>query len=197
MSVGTRITVEQYQAMTARGDFEPREEYRVELIRGEIVPRFSDDPRTPMTPPHAYTTDLLAEWSFEVTSRNLVRLRVQSDISLPALDSQPLPDIAWLVHRDYSVQHPTALDVLLIIEVADTSTHKDRGPKSEVYAEAGIREYWIADIPGRRIEVRRDPVGLGYRSVSFHVPGQDVRPLAFPDIVLPVLRIFPQPKEGR
>jgi len=193
MSVGTRITVEQYQAMEARGELEPR----VELIRGEFVPRFADDPRMPMNPPHANTIIKLTAWSFEFTSRDLVEVAIQCSVGMPAYDSQPDPDVAWLINRDYSERLPTPEDVLLLIEVSDTSIYKDRGPKSELYAEAGIPDYWIADIPGRRIEVRRDPVGLEYRSITFYTPGQDVRPLAFPEIVLPVSRIFPDVAEGR
>ena len=191
MSVGSKITVEQYQAMDARGDFDPVEEHRVELIRGEIVPKFGEDPRMPMKHPHANAVNELNAWTFEVTRRDLVRVSIQCSVDIRELDSLIDPDVAWLANRDYSGRLPTVADVLLLIEVSDASIYKDRGVKSELYAEAGIADYWIADIPGRRIEVRRDPVGLEYRSVTVYVPGQEVRPLAFPDVVLPVSRIFP------
>ena len=187
MGVGTRITVEQYQAMDARGELEPR----VELIRGQIVPRFGDDSKTPMTPAHAHFTNLLAEWSYEVTSKKGVHFRVQSDVDPSPFDNRPLPDIAWIVAGDYWERHPGAADVLLIIEVADRSIRKDRGIESDVYAEAGIPDYWIADIPGRLIEVRRDPLDGRYREITTFPIGGELRPLAFPDVVLPVSRIFP------
>ncbi len=191
MSTSVKITVEQYQEMTARGDFEPREQHRVELIRGEIVPKFSDDPRTPMNPPHAATIDYMTEWSFEVVPRAAARIRIQCSISITALDSVPDPDITWLARKDYSRELPTPGDVLLLIEVSDTTIAKDRGPKLELYAEAGIREYWIVDINRRRLLVHRDPHGTTYGSMTTFVPGQEARTLVFPDISLPVSRIFP------
>ncbi len=190
MSTSVKITVEQFQAMTARGDFEPREEHHVELIRGEIVPRFSDDPRTPMNPPHAFAVDVLGEWSYEVAPRQAVRIRIEGSIEIAALDSIPLPDLAWLVRKDYSKQHPTPDDVFLLIEVSDTSLAKDRGPKLELYAEAKIREYWIVDVRRRSVDVYRDPESLTFRSLTTYHSGQEIRLVAFPEIVLPVARIF-------
>src|SRR3954454_15314234 len=106
MSTSVKITVEQYQAMIDRGDFEPREEHHVELIRGEIVPRFGDDPRIPMNPPHANSVNELTEWSFEVAPRALVRVSVHAAVRIPWLDSEPQPDLAWLARKDYSKIHP-------------------------------------------------------------------------------------------
>ncbi len=191
MSTSVKITVEQFQAMTARGDFEPREEHHVELIRGEIVPRYSDDPRTPMNPPHAFAVDVLGEWSYEVAPRQAVRIRIEGSIEIAALDSIPLPDLAWLVRKDYSKQHPTPDDVFLLIEVSDTSLAKDRGPKLELYAEAKIREYWIVDVRRRSVDVYRDPESLTFRSLTTYHSGQEIRLVAFPETVLPVARIFP------
>ncbi len=191
MSTSVKITVEQFQAMTARGDFEPREEHHVELIRGEIVPRYSDDPRTPMNPPHAFAVDVLGEWSYEVAPRQAVRIRIEGSIEIAALDSIPLPDLAWLVRKDYSKQHPTPDDVFLLIEVSDTSLAKERGPKLELYAEAKIREYWIVDVRRRSVDVYRDPESLTFRSLTTYHSGQEFRLVAFPETVLPVARIFP------
>lgn len=191
MSTSVKITVEQFQAMTARGDFEPREEHHVELIRGEIVPRFSDDPRTPMNPPHAFAVDVLGEWSYEVAPRQAVRIRIEGSIEIAALHSIPLPDLAWLVRKDDSKQHPTPDDVFLLIEVSDTSLAKERGPKLELYAEAKIREYWIVDVRRRSVDVYRDPESLTFRSLTTYHSGQEIRLVAFPEIVLPVARIFP------
>src|SRR6185312_16587175 len=89
MSTPVKITVEQYEAMIDRGEFDPLEEHHVELIRGEIVPRFGDDPRIPMNPPHASRVDHVTEWSFEVAPRELVRIRVQGAVSISDLDSVP------------------------------------------------------------------------------------------------------------
>ena len=191
MSTSVKITVEQYEAMIDRGEFDPLEEHHVELIRGEIVPRFGDDPRIPMNPPHASKVDYAMEWSFESAPRELVRIRVQGSVSIPALDSVPQPDILWLARKDYSKSHPVPDDVFLLIEVSDSSIGKDRGPKLELYAEANIREYWIVNIQGRCVDVYRDPSGLIFRSVTTYIPGQEIHPLAFPDVSLEVSRLFP------
>jgi Uma2 family endonuclease len=192
MSTSVKITVEQFEAMAERGEFDPIEENYVELIRGEIVPRFGDDPRTPMNPPHAEVADRAVEWSYDVAPRNLVRIRVQNAIRIPALDSEPFPDLAWLVRKDYFTAHPVPQDVLLIIEVSDSSLGKDRGSKLELYAEAGIRDYWIVDIQGRCVIVHREPQGLIFGDVRTYTQAQEIHPLNFPDVSLPVARLFPE-----
>jgi Uma2 family endonuclease len=185
MSTTTRITLDQYDEMIRRGDFEPREEHNVELIYGEI------SPMSPINPPHDDAVDELNEWSLDSVPRQAIRVRVQGSFGIPALDSAPQPDLAWLRRHDYKTRRPTPEDVLLVIEVADSSLAKDRGLKAGLYAEAGISDYWIVNIPERVIEVRRDPQGGSYRSLVVLGSGQEARPLAFPDVVLPVLRLFP------
>ena len=145
-----------------------------------------------MNPPHAEIADRAVEWSFDSAPRDLVRIRVQNAIRIPALDSEPFPDLAWLVRKDYFTVHPEPEDILLIIEVSDSSLRKDRGPKLELYAEAGIRDYWIVNVQGRSVDVYRDPHGLAFRDVTTYVIGQEIHPLAFPDVMLPVARLFPE-----
>jgi Uma2 family endonuclease len=186
MSTTTRITVEQYDAMIERGDFEPSEEHHVELIHGEI------SPMSPINPHHDDTVEELNEWSFAVLPPETVRVRVQGAIGLAPLDSVPQPDLAWLRRKRYRTERPAAEDVLLVIEVADSSLAKDRGVKARLYAEAGIADYWIVNLPERTIEVRRDPRGGLYQSLTVFRPGDEARPLAFPEIALAVARLFPE-----
>src|SRR3954463_6286017 len=153
VSTTTRITLDQYDEMIRRGDFLPREEHHVELIHGEI------SPMSPINPPHDDTVDELNEWSFESLPRGAARVRIQGSFGIPLLDSAPEPDVAWLRRKDYSTERPLPEDVLLVIEVADSSLARDRGLKAGLYAAAGIADYWIVDIAGRAIEVRRDPQG--------------------------------------
>jgi Uma2 family endonuclease len=185
MTTTTRITLEQYDEMIRRGDFEPREEHRVELIFGEI------SPMSPIDPPHNSAVAHLNEWSFESLPRRAAWVWVQGSFAIPFLESAPEPDLAWLRREDYSARHALPEDVLLVVEVADSSLAKDRGVKARLYAEAGIADYWIVNIAERTIEVRRDPQGGSYRSVVVLRTGQEARPLAFPDVALPVARIFP------
>jgi Uma2 family endonuclease len=191
MSTSLKITVEQYEAMIDRGEFDPIEEHHVELIRGEIIPRFGDDPGTPMNPPQAHITNELLEWSFEVVPRPEVRVSSQASVRIPQLDSEPQPDLAWLARKDYSKVHPSPDDVYLLIEVSDSSLSMDRGAKLELYAEANIQEYWIVNVQNRCIDVYRDPHSLIFRSLTTYTPGQEIHPLAFPDVALAVSRLFP------
>ena len=142
-------------------------------------------------PPHESVVDELTEWSFQSLPVGAARVRVQNTLGIPALDSLTLPDIAWMTRRDYSQQRPLAEDVLLVIEVADTSLYKDRGTKAKLYAQAGIADYWIANIPKRCLEIRRDPEGNVYRTVTILQPGEEARPMSFPDLARPVSRVFP------
>lgn len=185
MSTSTRITIEQYDEMIRRGDFEPREEHHVELIYGEIIPM------SPIGAPHNDVVSDLTEWSFEVLPPKVVRVFSQGAIGIPALDSEPEPDIVWTRRQSYRTQHPRPDDILLLIEVSDSSLGKDRNLKAKLYAEAGIADYWIVNLQENCVEVHRDPQGSVYRSVEIVKVGQDVRSLSFPDAVLPVARIFP------
>ena len=185
MSTTTRITLEHYDAMIRRGDFEPREKHQVELIHGEL------SPMSPINPPHDDVVDELTEWSFESLPQGLVRIRVQGSLEIPALESAPQPDVAWLRRKRYSKARPMPEDVLLVIEVADSSLARDRGVKASLYAAAGLAESWVVNLPDRSLEIRRVPRDGSYASLVVLKPGDEARPLAFPDIALPVARLFP------
>jgi Uma2 family endonuclease len=184
MSTTVHITVEQYERMIARGAFEPREENRVELIRGEIVPM------SPISPFHNDVVDRLNEWSISSLPRSRVRVRVQGSIGIPALTSEPEPDVMLLRRRNYATRLPLPRDVFLVIEVADTSLDKDREVKGPLFAEAGIKEYWIVNLSDRTIEVYRDPAPAGYRTREVHTRRQRISPLAFPDVARHVGSLF-------
>jgi Uma2 family endonuclease len=191
MSTSVKITVEQYEAMIDRGEFVPREENRVELIRGEVVPIDPRGPMSPINPPHDNAVDELIEWSTEQPQKQAFRLRAQGSISIPELGSQPQPDLVWMVRKDYRKTRPKSEDILLLVEVSDSTLAKDRGEKSELYAEARIRDYWIVNIQDQSIEVRRNPSGTSYQSVTVYRRGQSIPLLAFPEISFPVSRLFP------
>lgn len=191
MSTKIRFSYRQYEEMIRLGLFNPPEEHRVELIFGQIVPKYGKDPMSPINPPHEAAVDRLNDWSTEVLPRGAAWVRVQSSIGIPGMESLPEPDLTWLARKDYSVDRPMPEDVFLLIEVSDTTLAKDGGRKSRLYARAGIRDYWIININKRCIEVRRDPEGSMYQSMTTFVLGQEVPTLVFPDISLPVSRIFP------
>ena len=94
------------------------------------------------------------------------------------------PDIALLEPRRdfYSESHPRACDVLLVVEVAETSLAWDRGGKLRLYAQAGIPEVWIVDVAHARVEVHRDPAGGVYRAVEVVPRGGRLSPAALPGV---------------
>ena len=184
MSAITRISLEQYDLMIEHGVFDGEHRRRVELIHGEIRDM------TPIGPPHEDAVDLLNEWSMRNVRSGKVRVRVQNSIGLSELTSVPEPDIAWVACGSYSDARPSGKNVFLIIEVAKTSLKVDRGVKTELYAAAGINDYWIVNLQELCIEVFRDPHGGRYRSLQTFAGDQEVRPLTFPEVVLRPADIF-------
>lgn len=180
----TRLTYAQFDHLIRRGVFESIVP-RLEMYYGEVV--IMPEPK----PKHEDLVDEVAEWSFRSLPEGAARVRVQQSLGIPGLDSLTNPDVAWMRRRDYSENRPLAEDVLLLIEVAPTTLSRDRGKKAKLYAKAGIADDWIVNTRDRCIEVRRDPVGDTYRTALVLKPGQEARPLAFPDVALPVARLFP------
>ena len=172
-----RFTVEEYCAMADAGIL--GEEERVELLDGEILIM------PPIRPPHEDgTTRLSSDLIHRLHGRAWVR--VQNAVQLDD-HGLPEPDIAIVRLRDdYHRERPTPADVLLIIEVSDTSLEYDRELKLPRYAAAGIPEVWIANVPARHVEAFHDPVDGVYQS-SRTVPADGrISPRAFPDVVLTV-----------
>ena len=132
MSTTTRITYEQFDEMIRRGDFEDAED-RYELLFGEICIMPQPDP------PHEWFVEELNEWSFQAAPLDAVRVRVQGSLGIPALESVPEPDLLWLRRDDYSARRPGPDDALLVIEVAESSLAKDRGPPRPARIETTTR----------------------------------------------------------
>jgi len=175
MNTITNLTVTEYDQMIATGLFEPRERHRLELIRGELRNM------SPIGSEHEAVVDFLAEWSIRNLPQGKVWVRVQNSIALPTLDSAPEPDVVWVARHDYSHGRPTAEDVLLIVEVAESSLRFDLGEKAEMYAEAGIEDYWVVDLRNRSIIVHRKPVGGRYADVQTHAGDEAISPLCLPE----------------
>ena len=97
----------------------------------------------------------------------------------------------WVKRRSYVRKHPEPSDVLLLIEVAESSLDADRGEKLELYAEALIAEYWIVNLVDQVIEVYRQPQGQSFQSCRVFRVGDTIAPLALPQALLPVEHLFP------
>jgi Uma2 family endonuclease len=167
--------MDEYERMAEAGVFERR---RLEFIRGEVREM------SPKGNRHEDMVDRLEDWSHEALRGKAVRIRVQNSLRLPAIDMVPEPDIAWVVRKNYSRRKPGPEDAYLVIEVAETSLEYDLGEKAELYAAAGIREYWVLDLPHRQIVVHGDPAEGGYRTSQSYSANEEIRPRAFPDVVL-------------
>ena len=108
----------------------------------------------------------------------------QGAIGLPSVQSAPEPDLAWVVAKDYSAARPVPPEILLVIEVAESSLAYDTIEKAHLYAAAEIPEYWVVNLVERSIEVRRDPAAGRYRSLQTYAGDQEIRPVTAPDAVL-------------
>ena len=158
---------------------------RVELLDGDVITM------PPINEWHASNVDLFTN-TFPTQLHGRAVVRVQNPVRLDG-SSQPQPDVMLLRRRDdfYRDGHPGPADVLLLIEVSDSSLDFDRNEKLAAYAAAGIPEAWIVNRPDRRIESYADPAGDEYATVRYYEPGESISPQAFPDIALEVDQIVP------
>ncbi len=171
-----RFTVHEYHRMGEAGIL--HEDDRVELIEGEIVEMAAIGTR------HFACVNQL--------TRLLVRgvgdaaiVSVQNPVRLDER-TEPQPDLGVLRIRDYRESLPMPGDVLLLIEVSDTTLAYDRGVKLPLYARAGITEVWIVDLAGEVIERYTDPSAEGYRSFERVRRGGKVESGALPELALRV-----------
>jgi Uma2 family endonuclease len=179
-----KLTLADYEHMVEKGAFDWLRDRRIELIRGEIREMMAPNP------PHALVVANLNAWSIRNAPADDVIVRVQDPVGIPELDSAPQPDIVWVRRRDYSKRHPRSSDVLLIIEVSDATYDYDTGEKLELYAECGIKDYWVVNVKHYRIEVFRKP-RRGVYTVREEIDYESaVSPLAFPKIELEVEQAF-------
>ena len=161
------------------------EDDRIELIDGEIVVM------SPIGDRHGACVDMLASQFFSGV-RGQAIVRVQGSIRLDAR-SEPQPDIALLRPRDdfYSSRSVTPDDILLLVEVANSSLEDDRKKAREKYAKRGIPELWIANLRDEVIERYRNPTPDGYEDVEIFHRGDTISPSLLPDVELAVDDILP------
>lgn len=172
------FTVDEYHRMGEAGIF--HEDDRVELIHGQVVTM------TPIGDDHLSCVNRLSRL-FARLADHQATLSVQNPLVL-ARHEEPQPDftIRRFRHDGYKAKRPHARDALLVIEVGDSSAPADRKTKIPLYAEAGIREAWLANLPEDTLEVYRGPRAGQYHDVRTARRGETVSPLAFPDLALQV-----------
>jgi Uma2 family endonuclease len=178
-----RFSVDEYHQLLAIGML--AEDERVELLEGWIVQKMTHNPI------HDTTVDRLAELLRDRVARSF-RIRIQSAIT--TADSEPEPDVV-IAHgpaERYNQRHPSAADIELLVEVADTSLDRDRNIKAAVYANAGIKVYWIVNLPRSEVEVYTNPAGSKYQkadhfdmnaSIPLNISGQSLPPIPVKEIL--------------
>ena len=154
------------------------------MIRGEIIEM--SEPTTP----HIGRVNKLNDL-FTSTLGKTVIVSVQNAIFIPRPSkrmSRPRPDVALLKRLPelFGPFGPTPDEILLLIEISDTTERYDRKTKAPLYVEAEISEYWILNIPKGILEVRTDPVDGTYRNLQNFKPGQTVSPRNLPGITFAV-----------
>jgi Uma2 family endonuclease len=177
-----RFTVERFHQMTEAGIFGPDD--RIELMDGEIVEM------SPIYPPHSSRVGRLTHLCvLRFGDRCVVSIQGPLDVDA---HTEAYPDVLLLRPRDdfYAARHPRAEDVLLVVEVSDTTVRYDTRVKAPRYAAAGIADYWLVNLRRNTITVFRDPGPTGYGRSQVVRRGESIRPLAFPDDEVAVAEIL-------
>lgn len=177
-----RLTVAEYHRLGEMGIFD--EDSRVELIEGDLIAM------PPIGEQHASKTRQLNRL-FSTRVREAAFVDVQNPVALDG-HSEPQPDIVLLKPRPdfYESAHPRPEDVLLLIEVSDSTLRYDRDTKVPLYARAGIPEVWLLDLAGQRLEVYRRPSPEGYREIHYPAPAESIAPVLLPELILSVASLF-------
>jgi len=138
---------------------------RYELIDGDLIDKMGQKPR------HSIAIQLLLDWLTTFLRGGLIR--VQLPIEAAGEDrewSEPEPDIAVLVElkAEHEERHPRADELLLVVEVGDSSVSFDLTRKATLYAKSGVREYWVLDLIRRMLVVHRQPDGTQFRDIHMY-----------------------------
>ena len=181
MSLTTyKWTIENYHQAIEKGIFD-RES--VELLRGEIIVM------SPEREAHAYYSTEAGDYLRSLLG-NMAKIREAKPITLPT-NSEPEPDIAIVkpLGKEYLKHHPYPEDIFWVIEFSQTTLSKDLGEKKDIYAEAGILEYWVVDLENLQLKIFRDSINNNYTSELTLKTGQ-ISPLSFPRITIDIKQII-------
>ena len=161
---------------------------RYELIDGEIISHMGQKPA------HAFVVRALLAWLTRVFGAEHVL--IQSTIRVGDADStfnEPEPDAAVTAEpfTAYDRRHPGPADLLLLVEVSDTTLRFDQTTKAALYARSGVAEYWVIDLNGRQLFAYRRPSADGYAEVVAYGESESLSPLARPDAPVNVADLLP------
>lgn len=178
-----RFTVAEYHKMIKAGVF--TEDDRVELLEGVIVKM------SPKGKRHATATNRVTKVFIKLLGDRAI-ISNQNPILLDD-NSEPEPDIAILApqEREYADRLPQAADVLLLLEVSDTTLKYDRETKSGTYAKAGIKQYLVLNVKSCELIDMREPAPEGYRTYTTLRADESFNIVAFPEVEIKVGELLP------
>ncbi len=170
------ITTDIYHQMIEQGILTSND--KIELLEGDLIKMSAVGPR------HAACVDRLSE-ILRTAFGTAITLRHQNPVELSKV-SEPEPDITILRRREdfYAQAHPAPGDVLLLIEISESTLKKDRGIKLSAYAKAEILEYWIVNLQDDIIEVYTNPTGNSYQTVRIVHRHETLSPVLLPAVIL-------------
>lgn len=176
------LTINHFQKMIETGIFD--EDEHIELIEGELIAM------APIGPVHSSKTRKLNRL-FSQAVGDLAIVDIQNPIILDD-NSEPEPDLTLLRPRDdfYETANPTANDVLLLVEVADSTLSYDKQTKIPLYARHGIPEVWLINIPNNQVEIYLKPSFEGYRQILLPEKHEQISPTLLPVLSIKVLDIM-------
>lgn len=177
-----KLQITQFYQMWAAGVFGPID--RIELLKGELI----DMPL--IGPAHSGKTNQLTCLLSQAVGNTAI-VSVQNPVRLSE-DSEPQPDLAILRWREdfYATTHPQPQDILLIVEIADTTASVDRTYKIPLYAQYDIPEVWLLDLQKRQLEIYRQPEADHYRYILIPKRDETVNLLLLPNITLDLKAVW-------
>lgn len=183
-----RFTIDEYHRLIELEFL--KESDRIELIRGELIQMVAKGT------PHTVCGSILCRQLDRLLGDRAV-IRGQDPITLLS-QSEPEPDVAIARGKDedYLAHHPYPEDIFLVIEISDSTLNYDQTTKLEIYAEAGISDYWIVNLNIRQLERYSQPYQnaqgeFNYLSKQISLPHQSVAIPGFEDVLLDLNRVFP------
>ncbi len=177
-------TANEYRQMSELGILDAND--RTELIEGQILVMAAKGT------PHVLGLRLLAVALDTLLENQPFFVSTQDPIQLNDF-SEPEPDLAIVrgTALDYADRHPDSNDLVLVVEVADSTLKYDCEVKDKLYAQSGIEDYWVLDVKDRKLHIFRNPTATGYTSHLILTPPNSIAPLAFPDRSVSLIDILP------
>jgi len=163
------------------------DQQRLELVDGELISKLGKKRR------HVNALVAVQDWLMRTFGAQFVNPEAPIDVAPEDNPTnEPEPDLVVLAKpsREYQDANPRPSDLRLVVEISDSTLGFDLTAKAELYARAGIVEYWVIDVPARRLIVHRDPREGLYRSVTVYSEDESASPLASPGSSFQIKDIF-------